>query len=377
MKKIAFVATTAVSFNRLYRGQLEYLRDQCELTLITGGDEAQIKKLKDRNVGRVVEIGMVRPPSLLKDIYCTLRLIWFFLFNRFDLVVVTTPKAILLGSIASALTGQKRRVVFFQGRVYENFSGKRRAFYTFLDYIALLLTHEALFVSPSLYAAYKRDISIANKKGLVLGGGSGNGVPIKWFSKDKIPADTLNSIRSKLDIKHNSFVLLSIGRICKDKGFYEIAEITRSLLKKHDHVKLIMLGNVEDEGFFKEFEDLLSSGQVSHVDAVSDIRPYLALADIHLFLTHREGFGNVAIEAASMEVPTLAFDVIGVKDSVAEGISGLKFPLGDNTRVLDAICYFIENPERLDELSKKTRKWVIENYSQEKVWELYKNYYLK
>src|SRR5699024_8216837 len=187
---------------------------------------------------------------------------------------------------------------------------------------------------PSLYAVYKEDIPTVNKKGLVLGGGSGNGVPTEWFSRDK--------------------------------GFYEIAEVTRELLQKYTQVKLIMLGKVEDEAFFKEFEDLLVSGQVSHVDAISDIRPYLMLADIHLFLTHREGFGNVAIEAASMEVPTIAFDVVGVKDSVVEGISGLKFPLGDNVRVFESICSLIDNPDLLNELSKKAREWATENYSQEK-----------
>ena len=68
-KKLCFVVTDAISFNVLYRGQLEYLANSgCELTLICGGSSAQLDTLRARNIGRVIDYGLVRSPSVWRDL---------------------------------------------------------------------------------------------------------------------------------------------------------------------------------------------------------------------------------------------------------------------------------------------------------------------
>jgi len=82
---------------------------------------------------------------------------------------------------------------------------------------------------------------------------------------------------------------------------------------------------------------------VSH--ALSDIRSYFVLADIPLFLTHRECFDNVAIKAVPIGF-SLAFYVTGIKDKITKDISGLKFPQKDNTHVFEVISSLIERKLR-------------------------------
>src|SRR5699024_1392661 len=272
---------------------------------------------------------MARNPSPIIDFICLVRLWWHFLLNRYDLTIVSTPKAILLGSLASFLTMQKKRVAFFQGRVYENYTGLKRMVFTFFDYLAICLTHESLFVSPSLKNEFTKDINLALRKGAVVGNGSGNGIDTIRFSPAKTPISSVDNVRNKLGIAEDDFVVISIGRICKDKGMIEILKIAAALDDHIPKIRFIMLGRVEDQAFYSLFGPLLNKKTIQHVDVVDDIRPYVAVSQLHLFLTHREGFGNVAIEAAAMGIPTLAYDVVGVRDSVAEGISGLKVPLKD------------------------------------------------
>lgn len=377
-EKCCFIVTDAVSFNSLYRGQLEYLHDQgFNLTLICGGSNQELEKLENRKVGSVIDIGMVREPNPLTDLLCLCKLWWHFLFNRYDLVVVTTPKAILLGSLASFFAIQKRRVAFFRGRVYENYTGLKRKIFTFLDYLAVRLTHQSLFVSPSLKNEYIKDIRLVARKGFVVGGGSGNGIDTVRFTPTGVAASAVNNLRNRLGIVENDFVVISIGRICKDKGMYEIAEIATKLSNHMPKIRFLMLGRVEDQAFYSLFDTLLENGTVQHVDVVGDTRPYVAISHLHLFLTHREGFGNVAIEAAAMKVPTLAYDVVGVRDSVAEGISGLKVPLKDTAAVIKKLSYFANNPSELQQTYNGARAWAEANYSQEEVWRNYKNYYLE
>jgi len=375
--KCCFIVTDAVSFNSLYRGQLEYLSSQgFNLTLICGGSQDEVRKLENRQVGKVIHIGMVRSPSPIADLLCLIKLWWHFLFNRYELVVVTTPKAILLGSLASFFATQKKRVVFFRGRVYENYTGLKRKIFTFLDYLAVRLTHQSLFVSPSLKNEYIKDIRLVARKGFVVGGGSGNGIDTVRFTPTGVAASAVNNLRNRLGIVENDFVVISIGRICSDKGMQEIAEIAEALSEHTPKIRFLMLGRVEDQAFYSLFNSLLESGTVQHIDVVDDIRPYVAIAHLHLFLTHREGFGNVAIEAAAMNVPTLAYDVVGVRDSVAEGVSGLKVPLKDTAAVIEKLSYFANNPSELQQTYNGARAWTEANYSKEEVWKNYKNYYL-
>lgn len=377
-KNFCFVITDAISFNVLYRDQLEYLVDNgCNLTLICGGSSVEVDNLRERKVGKVIDYGLVRKPSVWLDSLSLIKLAWHFLFNRYDLVVSTTPKALLLGSIATFLTLQPRRVAFFQGRVYEGFSGFKRKAYIYLDKIVVTCSHDVIFVSKSLMSEFIKDIPSTAKKGKVIGDGSGNGVCSNNFSPELVCRDRILEVRDSLDVKDTDFIILSVGRICEDKGLKEIVEVANLVVKEASNVHFILLGDIEDDNAFEAFLELKNEGVFTHIDFVDDITPYFALSDIHLFLSHREGFGNVAIEAAAMGVPTIAFDVVGVRDSVAEGVSGLRFKFGDSELVANTILDFVQEPESMRKKFDTSRDWVIEKFEQKKVWQNYLKFYLQ
>ena len=176
--KVCMLVTDAISFNVLCRGQLEYFRDNTDLdiTLVCGGTAEQLDSLSSRQVGKVINAKFQRKPSLLNDIKALIFLTFYFLFNRFDLIIYSTPKALLLGSIASFLTFQKKRIALVRGRAYENFSGSKRRIYEILDKVCLLISHKALFISETLKEAYISEKLINNKKAFLIGAGSSNGV---------------------------------------------------------------------------------------------------------------------------------------------------------------------------------------------------------
>lgn len=375
--KVCFIVSDAISFNVLNRGQLEYLAEHgCQFTLICGGRRDEVEKLRARNVGRVNHIRMVRDPRPLVDGIALLRLLLHFSFNRYDLVVASTPKALLLGSIAAFFTLQPRRVAFFRGRVYENFKGLRRKFYLLLDQLSIACSHEILFVSRSLLTEYIREIPGAKRKGRVLGNGSGNGVCTQTFSPKNVSSSRIFSLRTELGIADGEFVVLVLGRICRDKGLAEIAEVVHSIAGLDQGVKFVVVGRVEGAEASAKLNCLKATGSVIHVDFTLDVVSYLAIADVHLFLSHREGFGNVAIEAAAMGVPTIAFDVVGVRDSVADGTSGLRFSFGDTKSVINAIQELRNNQDFISQRFPEARRWAVENFSKENVWRIYAEFYL-
>ena len=365
--RLCFVATDAISFNVLYRGQLEYLRKEgFSLTLICGGSADEIKALRSRDVGRVVDLGLLRAPSLWADTKSLLRLLWHFCCHRYDLVLITTPKALLLGSIAAYLTRLPRRVAFFQGRVYENFHGLRRMVYRLFDRISVACVHEVLFVSHSLMLEFIAEIPAAGQKGHVLGNGSGNGVCLDTFSMEAVAEERVAVIRKQLGLSDADFVILVVGRICTDKGLDEIAQVAQRMAGSK--ARLILVGQPEGEAASALLAQLVGASLVRHVPFTHEVASYFALADVHLFLSHREGFGNVAIEAAAMEVPTIAFDVVGVRDSVGDGISGVRVPLGDVNAVMATLLGMMDDLRPPRERFVGARQWVVDRFAREHVW---------
>lgn len=364
--RLCLIATDAISFNVLYQGQLEYLRQAgLDLTLICGGGEEELSRLRRREVGRVIDLGFVRPPSPLRDALGLLRLIIHLLVHRYDIVVSTTPKAILLGSLASWLACQRNRVAFFQGRVYENATGLARWFYKGLDRVAIVLTKQALFVSNSLLSAYEAEGLIPAGRGAVIGDGSVNGVDVDRFCVSRYSDVEINETRRVLGIGQAQLVALTVGRVCRDKGLGEIIELA-GVFSGAD-VVFIVVGSVEP-GYETSASELFSLPNVRHVPFTTDVPRYFAVADVHLFLSHREGFGNVAVEAASCGVPTIAFDVVGVKDSVADGVSGIRVAPGD----VSAVRFVLEDALRDRHAFRKrfsgARVWVQTRYAREGVW---------
>lgn len=376
MSDICLITTIAGTINVMYEGQLEYLRDYGhELTLITGGDEVEINRLRARQVGEVIAVPLVRPPRPLTDLKALYRLIVHFATHRHDIVVVTTPKAILLGALAAFVTGQPRRVVFFQGRVYENFKGGRRWFYKMLDRVAVWCAHEVAFVSPSLMSVYAQEGKSFIDKGVVIGHGSINGVNGQKFNVERIRRDKIRAIKSELNVDEDSFVVVIIGRICRDKGIEELDALILRALRSGKPFVFVFVGWIEDDAA-AQFAQIRRRANVRYAGPTENVELYLATADLHLFLTHREGFGNVAIEAAAMTVPTIAFDVVGVKDSVCQGVSGVRVALGD----IDEVWRLMGDMLSADDSTRhnryqRARKWALDGFGQEVVWKNYEKFY--
>lgn len=364
-KKVCFVMTDAISYKMLCRDQFEYFKgvSTLEITLVSGGSKENIRELIDRNVGKVYNAKLVRKPSLLNDIKSLIYLTVFIYNNEFDLIIYSTPKALLLGSIASFITQQENSLAIIQGRAYENFVGKKRFFYEFLDKLSLAASKNVVFVSKSLESKYLNEKLVHPKKSNVLGCGSFNGVNIEKFTKDK------KYDRNSKD----SFKVLIAGRICYDKGIVDLAEVLSYI--DNPNITFQLVGPVEDKKSKYVLDKIISQySNVEYIPYTDHIEDFFITADLHLFLTHREGFGNVAIEAASCSVPTFAYDVVGVKDSVNEGISGKKFAFQDFKAIANAIDEASTDPN-FNHKYPNARAWAIENFEQQKVWNNYLSFY--
>lgn len=368
MKKICFVMTDSSQFNITCRGQLEYFKKsgEVDITLICGNWSNEVDKLRNRNVGHVKIFPIERKPSLLKDFYCLVLLFFHFLFHRYDVVVYSTPKGLLLGSLASFMAFQKKRISLIRGRAYENFKGSRRKIYELLDKICLMISHQVIFISKSMKNKYLEENIVIENKSVVIGSGSSNGVDIKKYYP---------LVCQK---KHNdvNFNILIIGRICFEKGIFDLDKILCNL-KNLDKITLNIVGRVEDNESQYELERLLKKYScINYFEHIDNPVEFYQKSDLHLFLSHRDGFGNVAIEAASCGVPTFSYDIIGIQDSVNNGISGHRFMFQNYNEISKAIDNAIIDRDVFYAQFVDCHKWVKENFQDIVVWNNYLKFYI-
>ena len=82
-------------------------------------------------------------------------------------------------------------------------------------------------------------------------------------------------------------------------------------------------------------------------------RSELSQAWVLIHPAHHEGWGTVVMEAASASVPTLAFDVAGVRDSVDNGVSGLL--ASNETEFIEKWISLASQPSRRTQMADAAR----------------------
>jgi phosphatidylinositol alpha-1,6-mannosyltransferase len=193
--------------------------------------------------------------------------------------------------------------------------------------------------------------------------------------------DTMSHLEAKRLLELDSkTVLLSVGRLIPRKGLAEFIVGTFTTLASRDPGLVFLIAGTEASSALNKsggsvlasIEGAISThdlaGQVQLLGYVDDaeVATLYSAADVFVFPlieTHGdvEGFGMVAIEAASHGTPTVAFDCGGVSDAVEAGKNGILVAPGDYTKFGEATLQLLQ-----DDLRGKAREFASgfswENY---------------
>ncbi|MGL4594813.1 MAG: glycosyltransferase, partial [Thermoguttaceae bacterium] len=152
----------------------------------------------------------------------------------------------------------------------------------------------------------------------------------------------------------------------------ELAEAFRHLLQKHPRAKLFILGDEEaGDSVSEEVLSFLKSHPNVKLPGRVDPRPYLALADVFVLPTYREGFPNVVLEASAMGIPVVGTRATGVVDAVVDGVTGTLVSIGDSIELADAICDYLEHSPKRIEHGLAGRCRVVRDFQPESIWRAY------
>jgi glycosyltransferase involved in cell wall biosynthesis len=91
--------------------------------------------------------------------------------------------------------------------------------------------------------------------------------------------------------------------------------------------------------------------------------------DVFCLPSYREGCPNVALEAAAMELPIVAFRVSGVVDAVADGVTGRLVDAFDVEGLTTALQAYLEDDRLRTQHGQAGRRHVGALFSRALVWQ--------
>ncbi|WP_296949176.1 glycosyltransferase family 4 protein [uncultured Massilia sp.] len=123
------------------------------------------------------------------------------------------------------------------------------------------------------------------------------------------------------------FRFLLVARMLKDKGVEEFADAARLLRQSGATAEFHLLGDAGNGNPnavpAERLAQWQSEGLVVYHGKTDDVRPHLAAADCVVLPSYREGVPRSLLEAAAMARPIVATDVVGCRDAVDHGVTGL------------------------------------------------------
>ena len=138
-----------------------------------------------------------------------------------------------------------------------------------------------------------------------------------------------NEVRKRFNIKLNENVLLFLGTGFERKGLSFLINALAILRDDYPDTKLLVVGRDNDiQRYVHLSEELQVADRVTFAGPQSDVKIFYAAADVFVFPTLYEPFGNVCLEAMASGLPVITSRVNGV----SEIMEGMDYLLLDNPR---------------------------------------------
>jgi glycosyltransferase involved in cell wall biosynthesis len=182
---------------------------------------------------------------------------------------------------------------------------------------------------------------------------SGSGINLDQFSfKVKTPTDKVS--------------FLFIARLIKEKGVALYMEAAKILKTKYPKSEFHLVGAPEISPTAISLDEL----NEAHDAGIINYHGKKLIKDEHFHKTdvfvlpsyYREGLPRTSLEACASGSPIITTDSVGCRESVKDGVNGLLIEPQNLNSLVNAMEYFITNPEKIKEMGINSRKYAEERF---------------
>lgn len=193
------------------------------------------------------------------------------------------------------------------------------------SYLRWLHNCAARTLTPSESTAQQlRDLGIQNV------GVLGRGVDTRLFHPGRRDA----ALRRSWGVDDNSPVALFVGRIAAEKNLPLAVRAFGRILARSPGARCVFVGDGPKAASLREqYPQFIFAGARTG----EDLAAHYASADVFVFPSLTETFGNVLTEALASGLSTVSFDYAAARQHVVHGVNGHTAPVSDETAYLEAV----------------------------------------
>ena len=208
----------------------------------------------------------------------------------------------------------------------------------------------------SVFLKKEKQISVVNP-----------GIVGKIRMPNKSDAGKIFKKNNKLNGK---YVLLSVGRLVKRKGFDNVIKVLPEVLKKAPNLIYVIIGSGEEEA---NLHKLVKENELEEVVMIlndinnEDKQLWYNSCDCFIMVSREiegdyEGFGIVYLEAGLAGKPCIAGDSGGVRDAVCNNLNGLLVESSNLGAIQNSILKLFENEKLRIQLAKQGRSAALSKF---------------
>ncbi|HEX4954136.1 MAG TPA: glycosyltransferase family 4 protein [Thermoanaerobaculia bacterium] len=368
--RVAHVSTVDLSLHHLLLDQLLSLAAEGYEVIGVSAPGPHVAALEKAGI-RHRAVAMTRRVTPLRDLAALLALFRLFRRERITLVHAHTPKAAFLGQIAARLAGVPVVVDTLHGiPVTDHAPPWARTLVFAALRLGALCSHRILVQGREDFEAILAAGVAPPEKVRLLG----NGIDLSSFQPERYDAEARRAKREELRIPAGVPVVTFIGRLTVSKGFDQFLGAARLVSDAGFEAVWLVVGEPD-----LATHDPLGAPLAEKLGIAErcrflgwrereEIPALLAVSDLLVLPSAREGFPRAVMEASAMGVPVVASDVRGCREAVVAGETGLLVPFGDVPALGAAIAGLLADPARRRALGEGGRRLAVAEMDQQRVF---------
>jgi glycosyltransferase involved in cell wall biosynthesis len=316
---------------------------------------------------------LVRPVHPFKDWLALHQLEKIFRAQKPTIVHTHSGKAGILGRLAARRAGVPVIIHTIHGPSFGNFqNGLNNFLFCAAEKKAARVTDHFIVVADAMKTQYLA---------------AGIGQPqqyTKIFSgfelEPFIAAKNDLTLRAKLGLQPDDFVVGTIARLVKLKGHDDLFAIAPELVRQNPKIKFLFVGDGE---FRARFEKLARSLKLEHhfiftgLVPPDEVAPRVGIMDALVHLSLREGLPRALPQALAAAKPVVAYDCDGAREVCLDGRTGFLIQPGDLKNLTEKIIQLADDATLREKLGRSGSDFVRENFAVEKMVDSIYALYLK
>ena len=360
MIRVAHVATIDLTLRFLLLPQLLRLRDEGYDVTAISAPGPYVSELEAEGIRHIPLRSATRAWNPGADLRLSRELYKVFRQEHFDLVHTHNPKPGVIGRPAARAAGVPLVVNTVHGfYATPEDPARRRVPVMALERSAARFSDLELYQSGEDMRWALRTRLIPPSRARFLG----NGIDLRRFDPARVAASSTADLKAELGIPQGAAVVGTIGRLVAEKGLRELVEAARLVRQRFPDVRFMAVGP-DDAVKADAIRVAEMDGHLICPGFRTDVEDLLALMDVFVLPSWREGSPRSVIEAGAMGRARIVTNIRGCREVVRDGVDGLLVPVRDAHALGNAIVRLLSDGEERERLGRNANKVATERFDE-------------